>query len=161
MDKILGQYGKVVVSVTVAIALMYMFFNVSNIKGTTGVTNIIAENTEVTTVDYENRLDTEASIAKSNRNAPTFSTMNLNQITSQKEIDLFEFITAHDQDGNQLKVKIKSIMDISKNEYVDQLQEGRYFTFSRSGAYQLKVYTIDQEKADKTQVIDISVNRGR
>lgn len=160
MKEVIEQYGKLLIAVIAGTMLIVIVFTVKDDKGNIGFLQMIGFNSNVETADYQNRIDTEASVESSNRLSPTFSTKNLEQLRAGIEVDLSQHIVATDQDGNSINVTMNRIMSTDGVDLTDTCVDGK-ITFPQSGTYQVEVYAIDGYNATKTQVIKLSVNRGR
>lgn len=157
MSKVMEHYGKVILTAIVCTALILIFYRIEDNKGNEGVLNIIADNTNVETIDYSIRLDTDASEMTSQRHAPVIMTKDIDRLVTG-EIDFNRHIVAYDADGNSIRVKFRRVISPDGVDITDQCSNG-IITISKSGKYTLEVYSIDSENTTKTKIVNVTINR--
>ncbi len=157
MKEIIEQYGKMLIeSLILGMLLLLIFAGVEDEDGNKGVLQIIGAGIHEETNDYTSYTDFDTYETDSYKRAPEIEYSGGN--FSIGEWNLCDYITATGYAGNEVPIKIISVVDRTGRE-LPVIDEQRVY-FNTAGVYVVTIKAVDNTKKETIDTIKIPVNEG-
>lgn len=157
MKEIIEQYGKMLIeSLILGMLLLLIFAGVEDEDGNKGVLQIIGAGIHEVPNDYTSYTDFDTYEADSYKSAPEIEYSGGNFLIG--ELNLCDYITATGYAGNEVPIKIISVVDRTGRE-LPVIDEQRVY-FNTAGVYVVTIKAVDNTKKETISTIKIPVNEG-
>lgn len=157
MKEIIEQYGKMLIeSLILGMLLLLIFAGVEDEDGNKGVLQIIGAGIHEVPNDYTSYTDFDTYEADSYKSAPEIEYSGGNFLIG--ELNLCDYITATGYAGNEVPIKIISVVEQSGRE-LPVIDEQRVY-FNTAGVYVVTIKAVDNTKKETISTIKIPVNEG-